>query len=134
MFCNDLYVACLFEKDENAWNGEKWWYLTLSSIYSHFNKLKKKSFRKTLWKKVKLLKMSNFNFFHNVFYAICILKSFNAIFQLLFAGSLNLGWSQSGVLWNYGMGWQAIPFFFFFSKYFQKMSIIKYFNYLQSYL
>ena len=40
------------------------------------NKLKKK-FNKTLWKKVKLLKMSNFTFFHNVFYAISILKSFN---------------------------------------------------------
>ena len=26
---------------------------------------------------MKLLKMSNFTFFHNVFYAICILKSFN---------------------------------------------------------
>ena len=37
-----------------------------------------KSFRKTLWKKVKLLKMSNFTFFHNVFYAIRILKSFSS--------------------------------------------------------
>ena len=52
-------------------------HLTLSSIYTHFNTLKKKDFRKTLWKKVKLLKMSNFTFFHNVFYAICILNSFN---------------------------------------------------------
>ena len=52
--------------------------LNLSSIYTHFNTLKKKNFRKTLWKKVKLLKMSNFTFFHNVFYAICILKSFNS--------------------------------------------------------
>ena len=33
--------------------------------------------QKTLWKKVKLLKMSNFTFFHNVFYAIWTLKSFN---------------------------------------------------------
>ena len=31
-----------------------------------------------MWKKVKLLKMSNFTFFHIVFYAICILKSFNS--------------------------------------------------------
>ena len=30
-----------------------------------------------LWKKVKLLKMSNFTFSHNIFYEICILKSFN---------------------------------------------------------
>ena len=52
--------------------------LTLSSIYTHLNKLKEKSYRKTLWKKVKLLKMSNFTFFYNVFYAICILKSFNS--------------------------------------------------------
>ena len=35
-------------------------------------------FRKTLWKKVKLLRMSNFTFFHNGFYAIFILKSFNS--------------------------------------------------------
>ena len=51
--------------------------LTLSSIYTHFNKLKQKSFWKT-WKKVKLLILRNFTFFHNVFYAICILKSFNS--------------------------------------------------------
>ena len=50
--------------------------LALSCIYTYFNTLKKKSLRKTLWKNVKLLKMSNFTFFHNVFYAICILKSF----------------------------------------------------------
>ena len=31
-----------------------------------------------MWKKVKLLKMNNFTFFHNVFYAICIFKSFNS--------------------------------------------------------
>ena len=30
-----------------------------------------------MWKKVKLLNMSNFTFFHNIFYAIHILKSFN---------------------------------------------------------
>ena len=46
--------------------------LALPSIYTHFNTLKKKSLRKTLWKKVKLLIMSNFTIFHNVFYTICI--------------------------------------------------------------
>ena len=51
---------------------------TLSSIYTHSNTLKKKIFGKALWKKVKLLKMSNFTFSHNVFYAICILESFNS--------------------------------------------------------
>ena len=30
-----------------------------------------------MWKKVKLLKMSNFTFIHNVFQSVCILKSFN---------------------------------------------------------
>ena len=49
--------------------------LTLSSIYS-FEHIEEKGVRKTLWEKVKLLKMSNFTFFHNVFYAICIFKSF----------------------------------------------------------
>ena len=43
-------------------------------LYVHvyaFLHIKEKSFRKTLWKKVKLLKMSNFTFFHYVNYAIC---------------------------------------------------------------
>ena len=31
-----------------------------------------------MWKKVKLLKMSNFTFFHNVFYVIFVIKSFNS--------------------------------------------------------
>ena len=39
--------------------------------------IEEKSFRKTLWKKVKLLKMSNFTFFCNVFYTICFLESCN---------------------------------------------------------
>ena len=43
-----------------------------------FQLTEEKSFMKTLWKKVKLLKLSNFTFFHIVFYAICILKSFNS--------------------------------------------------------
>ena len=50
--------------------------LTFSSLHTHFNTSKKKS-GKTLWKKVKLLKMSNFTFFHNIFYATCILNSLN---------------------------------------------------------
>ena len=37
-----------------------------------------KRIRKTLGRKVKLLKMSNFTFFLNVFNAICILKSLNS--------------------------------------------------------
>ena len=54
--------------------------LTLSSIHTCFNTWTKN--RKTLWKKVTLLKMSNFTFFHNVFYAICILKSFKSYISL----------------------------------------------------
>ena len=65
--------------------------LTPSFIYTHF------SFRKTLWKKMKLLKMSNFIFFHNVFYATCILKSVKSHIS---SASLNLGPSQNGILGN----------------------------------
>ena len=65
--------------------------LTLSSIYTRFNTLKKKSFRKTLWKKVKLLKMSNFTFFHNVFYAILILKSFNSHISVVVCSFFEFG-------------------------------------------
>ena len=65
--------------------------------YSFYH-IEEKSFRKILWKKVKLLKMSNFTFIHNVFFAICILKI--ATFHLSSAASLNLGWSQNGVLGN----------------------------------
>ena len=46
-------------------------------IYTHFNALKNKALGKHSGKKVKLLKMSNFTFFHNVFYATCILRLFN---------------------------------------------------------
>ena len=55
---------------------------------------------KTLWKNVKLLKMSNFTSFHNVFYAICILNALIATFELLSAASLNFGQSENGVLGN----------------------------------
>ena len=68
--------------------------LTLSSKHAHFNMLKKKrkkSLRKTLWKKVKLLKMSNFTVFHNVFYANCILKSFNSHTSIVVCSFLEFG-------------------------------------------
>ena len=62
---------------DNLINSSAFWHiLTLSTIYTHFSTLKKKALGKTLWKKVKLLILSNFTIFHNVFYAICILKSF----------------------------------------------------------
>ena len=57
-----------------------------------------KSFKKTLWKKVKLLKMDNFTFFHKVFFIQSVSKDpFIATFQLSFAASLNSGWYKDGV-------------------------------------
>ena len=50
-----------------------------------------KSIRKTLWKKVKLLKMSNFTFCHNVFYAISILKSFNSHISVVVCSFFEFG-------------------------------------------
>ena len=41
--------------------------------------------------------MSNFTFFHNVFYAICILKSFSTTFQSSPAAFLDLGGSKNGL-------------------------------------
>ena len=58
-------VTSIFSISYNAFNP-------FLHIYS-FEFIKEKS----LWKKVKLLKMSNFTFSHNIFYATCILKSFN---------------------------------------------------------
>ena len=43
--------------------------LKLSPINTHFNTLKKTALGKHFGKKVKLFNMSNFTFFHNVFYA-----------------------------------------------------------------
>ena len=51
-------------------------------------------------KKVKLLKMSNFTLFQKVFYAICILKSFNSHISVVVCSFFNLGRSQNGVLGN----------------------------------
>ena len=73
-------------------------FLTLSSICTCFEK--KKSFTKTLRKRWNCSKMINFTFFLNVFYAICILKSLIATFQLSSAASLNLGRSQNGLFGN----------------------------------
>ena len=64
--------------------------LTLSSTYTYFNILKKKALGK-LWKKVKLLKLSNFTFSHNVFYAIRILKSFNSHISVVVCSFFEFG-------------------------------------------
>ena len=61
------------------------------NVFLHTYSLKKKSLRKTLWKRMKLLKRSNFNFFHNVFYTICTLKSFNSQFSVVFCSFFEFG-------------------------------------------
>ena len=50
-----------------------------------------------------IAQISNFSFFHNVFYGICILKSFNSHISVVVhskEASLNFGWSQNGALGN----------------------------------
>ena len=62
--------------------------------------MEEKNFWKTLWKMVKLLEMGNFTF-PTMFSMQSVSENpLIARFQLLFAGSLNLGWSQNGVLGN----------------------------------
>ena len=53
-----------------------------------------------MWKKVKLLKMSNFTFSTMFSMQSVSLNLSIGTFQLLSAASLNLGWSQNGVLGN----------------------------------
>ena len=60
---NNLYI--LKKKKPKLLHQKK--SLTLSPKYTCFNALKKKALKKTLWKKVKLLKMSNFTFFPQCF-------------------------------------------------------------------
>ena len=62
--------------------------------------------------KGEIAQMSNFAFFHNVFYAICTLKSFNNHISVVVEASLNLGRSQNGVLGN-GLN---NPYFFRFER------------------
>ena len=50
--------------------------------------------------KVEIAQMSNFTSSHNVFSAICILKSFNSHISAVSAATLNSGWSENGVLGN----------------------------------
>ena len=61
-----------------------------------------KSFRRTLWIKVKLLQISNITFFHDVFHAICILKSFNGHILVVICSVFEFGTVAkiNGVLGN----------------------------------
>ena len=67
------------------------WLLTLSFIYTDFNTLKKKKKIRKIWKKMKLLKMSNFTFFHIVFYAICVSESLNSHISVVVCSFVKFG-------------------------------------------
>ena len=77
----------------------KVWFNPVLYIYS-FLHIKVKRFWKTLWKKVKLLKMSNFTFLHNVFCAICVLKSFNSHISVVVCRFFEFGTTPNGELGN----------------------------------
>ena len=84
------------------------------SLHIHsFLHIEEKGLWKTLWKKVKLLKMSNFTSFHNVFYAICILKSVNSHISLVVcsffeSGMVSKQWhgSMPYSYWFWTLSWQ----------------------------
>ena len=50
--------------------------------------------------KLKLVKITNFTFFHSVFYGICILKSFNSHISVVVCSFFEFGMPQNGVLGN----------------------------------
>ena len=54
-----------------------------------------------LWKKVKLLKVSDFTFFHNVFYAICNLKSFNSHISVVFCSFFEFATISKLCIWEW---------------------------------
>ena len=75
-------------------------------------------------KKVKLFKMSNFTFFHNVFYAICILKSFHSHISVVVCSFLEFGTVSKWCIWKWikrltkgKSNWQVLTYFYnsFFS-------------------
>ena len=53
--------------------------------------------------KGKLLKMSNFTFYHNVFYAACLLKSFNSHISVVISNFFEFGTISKGCIreWAY---------------------------------
>ena len=64
--------------------------MLVSSVCTHFNTLKKKN-RKTLLKKGEFTQNDKLNLFHNVFNAICILKSFNSFISVVVCRFFELG-------------------------------------------
>ena len=60
-------------------------------------------------KKVKLLKMGNFTFFHYVFYAICILKSFNSHTSVVVCSFFEFGTVSKWCITEWDNGsWECI--------------------------
>ena len=98
------HLASWFHKKYRPCRSRRLWAetcLLLVNPFFHISEhIEKKSFRKTLWKKVKFLKLSNFTFFHNVFYAVCILKCFNSRVSVLVCSFFKFGMISSGVLGN----------------------------------
>ena len=75
-----------------SWNDESYnlnliilRHVSLSSIYTHFNTLKKKASRKHCGKR------SNFTFYLNVFFAIYILKSFHSYISVVVCSFFEFG-------------------------------------------
>ena len=90
IFKSNLFQACLNSGlcDTELVNTE----FVNSFLHRYsFQDIEEKDLRKTWWEKEKLLKMSNFTFFHNVFYAICILKSFNSHISVIVCSSFEFG-------------------------------------------
>ena len=69
-------------------------------IYS-FQRIEEKGCRKTLWKKVKLLEMSNFTFSHNVLYSIFILNSFDSHISVVICSFFEFGTFSKWCIWEW---------------------------------
>ena len=80
----------IFSRMFYIWKHNFWFLNPFLHIYS-FKHIEEKSCRKPLWEKVKLLKMSNFTFFHNAFYATCIVKSFNSHISVVLCSFFEFG-------------------------------------------
>ena len=62
-----------------------------------------------MWKKVKLLNMSNFTFFHNVFHAVYILKSFDSHILVVVCSFFEFGTVSKWCIWEWD-SWLSFSF------------------------
>ena len=86
-------LNCRHVKTRDVWEKVKLVSYLINPFLHIYSSLciEEKSFRKTLWKKMKVLKMTNFTFFHNVFYAIYILKSLNSHISVVVCSIFEFG-------------------------------------------